>query len=415
MKHKRHLLFLLLLVSGFGLILSSSSPGATRGNTLPPLPKMWQIVWADDVSVTRLLTSKNLGYDGAFKCVAYAPNYPNAPIYAGGEWRLVERVEGQYDWSSLQTCLDNALQANLWFIPEIVINIPPEWFIQRYPDSLLQDSRGITATDIQAEGAPYLLSPWFIAGGEADAYLQPFVTAFLDLVAQYPNVPAVMIGNFKLNVLPWKMGTNDSDNFTYWPIWDEYAKTSFAGAFGGGVLPPATWDDYQAMSETEKAAFRDWLTSALETNLQTRYLPWVADFAGWKVINASIWDNDGVRPSIFTTSTPEMVAAKQAAMLAAAASGVIINDDNMGDCGLQQFQQQDVILAHANGFLILGERVPDTCSWENMFLMWQALDPKPDGFINIGAADASWTAQFRTLYGAPSEPFLELFLPLVFR
>lgn len=221
MKHKRYLLFLLLLVSGFGLILSSSSPGATRGNTLPPLPKMWQIVWADDVSVNRLLTSKNLGYDGAFKCVAYAPNYPNAPIHAGGEWRLVERVEGQYDWSSLQTCLDNALQANLWFIPEIAINIPPEWFIQRYPDSLLQDSRGITATDIQAEGAPYLLSPWFIAGGEADAYLQPFVTAFLDLVAQYPNVPAVMIGNFKLNVLPWKMGTNDSDNFTYWPIWDE--------------------------------------------------------------------------------------------------------------------------------------------------------------------------------------------------
>ena len=58
---------------------------------------------------------------------------------------------------------------------------------------------------------------------------------------------------------------------------------------------------------------------------------------GRKVINASIWDNDGVKPSVFTTCTPEMTAAKQDAIEAALVAGVVINDDNMSDCGLGAF------------------------------------------------------------------------------
>lgn len=383
---------------------AGSAPRAQQSMSQPPLPTVWQIVWADAADVSRLQTLKQTGFDGLFKCVAFAPNYPHGPIYAGGEWRLVERVEGVYDWSSMRTCLENARRANMWFIPEIVINVPPDWFVKRYPDALLRDSRGVTTTDPSAEGAPYMLSPWFIDSGQADADLRPFVDAFLDLVADYPNVPAIMIGNFKLNVLPWKMGANTADNFTYWPIWDQAARADYARRFGAGALPPATWAEYEAQAEPRRAAFRDWLTEAMERNLQTRYLPWTHRFAGWRVIDAAIWGDAGNRASIFTTMTPEMAAAKQAAMAAAGAQWIIINDDNMGGCGLASFQQQDISLAHSRGFRILGERVPGECDWPQMYGMWANFSPRADGFINIGEPNAYWIGQFRALYGPASQP-----------
>jgi hypothetical protein len=247
----------------------------------------------------------------------------------------------------------------MWFVPELVINVPPDWFVQRYPESLLEDSRGITSTDPHSAGAPYLMSPWFVETGAADAYLQPLVDSFIGVVSEYPNIPPVMIGNFKLNVLPWKMGTDSSDNFTYWPIWDDNARASYKSEFGTGAVPPVAWSDYQAMSTADREAFREWLTSAIRHNLEYRYLPWLSDFAGWKVVNASIWNANDVRPSIFTTGTPEMTAAKQEAIASSGVGRILINDDNMGDTGLEPLQQQDVELAHSNGFLIYGERVPD--------------------------------------------------------
>lgn len=409
-------LAMLLLVINPQISFSQTIPVFQNSSVEPPLPKVWQIVWADAVSVPQLQKLKQAGFDGLFKCVAFAPNYPTGEIYAGGEWRLVERVEGNYDWSSMRTCLDNAFRANMWFIPEVVINVPPDWFARRHPEALLQDSRGITATVPSAEGGPYLLSPWFIDSGQADADLKPFVESFLKLVAEYPNVPAIMIGNFKLNVLPWKMGANTEDNFTYWPIWDQIAKADYARRFGTGSLPPKTWAEYETMNESRKAAFRGWLTEAMGRNLRTRYLPWTESFAGWRVINAAIWGDASNRASIFTTMTPDMAATKQAAIAAAGAQWVIINDDNMGGCGLASLQQQDIILAHSRGFRILGERVPDVCSWQEIYAMWAGFSPRADGFINIGQADAYWVGQFRKLYGPATGPFaFQTQLPMLMR
>jgi|GEM_PF-824774 len=386
-----HILVLVSLLSG---MFPVPQPAGSSD-----LPKIWQIVFADSVSVSQLRMYKDMGVDGLYKCVANAPNYPNGPIWAGGEWRLVERVKGTYDWSSLRACLDHALAANLWFIPEVVINVPPDWFLQEHPNALLKDARGITATDPDADGAPYQLSPWFIASGAADGELKAFVDSFLSVVAAYPNVPAVMIGNFKLNVLPWKMV--GADDFTDWPIWDDAAVASYQARFG--TMPPATWNDYLAMPGAGQQAFRQWQTAAMETNLRERYLPWLSSFTGWKVINASIWDNNGVQGSIFTTQTPEMTALKQAAILASGvAAKVIINDDNMGATGLEPYQLQDVQLAHANGFLIYGERVPQAGTWAGIFQMWQRV--QPDGFINISTVDPVVLAQFRQFYGPASEP-----------
>lgn len=410
MKPKRtvsllRLIAFFLIVAPLNMSLVRSSSARSDTQPPPPLPEVWQVVWADAVAVPRLRELKHTGFDGLFKCMAFAPNYPAGPIYAGGEWRLVERVEGTYDWSSMRTCLDHARRANMWFIPELVINVPPEWFVQRHPDALLRDSRGITATMPSAEGGPYLLSPWFIDSGQADADLQPLIQSFLDVVADYPNVPAIMIGNWKLNVLPWKMGANAADDFVYWPIWDQSAKTDYARRFGAGALPPTTWSAYEATPEAHRAAFRDWLTEAMERNLRTRYLPWTDSFAGWRVINAAIWGDADSRPSVFTTMTPEMTAAKQAAIGAAGTEWIIINDDNMGGCGLAPLQQQDIILAHSRGFRILGERVPGVCTWQEIYTMWASFTPPADGFINIGPEDAHWVGQFRRLYGPATEPF----------
>lgn len=406
----------LLIVMPLNIDLTGSLAAGPDPQSPPPLPQVWQIVWADAVAVPRLQELKQTGFDGLFKCVAFAPSYPAGPIYAGGEWRLVERVEGTYDWSSLRTCLDNALRANMWFIPEIVINVPPEWFVQRHPDALLRDSRGITSTVPSAEGGPYLLSPWFVDSGQADADLQPLIQSFLEVVAEFPNVPAIMIGNWKLNVLPWKMGANTADDFTYWPIWDQSARADYARRFGAGALPPTTWAEYEVMPEAHRAAFRDWLTEAMERNLRTRYLPWTDSFVGWRVINAAIWGDADSRPSVFTTMTPEMAVAKQAAIAAAGAEWIIINDDNMGGCGLASMQQQDIVLAHSWGFRILGERVPDVCSWQQVYEMWAAFSPRADGFINIGPEDAYWVEQFRKLYGPATEPLpFRVRLPIVMR
>jgi hypothetical protein len=165
-----------------------------------------------------------------------------------------------------------------------------------------------------------------------------------------------------------------------------------------------------------QAAFRDWLTLAIRTNLQERFLPWLVSFNGWKLVNSSIWDGDAIRASIFTTTTPEMTTAKQAAVEASAVELVVINDDNMGDCGLAEYQRQDVNLAHQNGFRIVGERVPGTCSWSDLFAMWQAFAPRPDAFANIEEPDPGWLSQFRILYGPPTEPLAErLYLPVIRR
>ncbi|MCB0015446.1 MAG: hypothetical protein KDE34_26205, partial [Anaerolineales bacterium] len=118
----------------------------------------------------------------------------------------------------------------------------------------------------------------------------------------------------------------------------------------------------------------------------------------------------------FTTMTPEMVVPKQAAIQAVGLPGVVINDDNMGDCGLASMHQQDINLAHGNGFLIVGERVPGTCGWAEMYAMWQAFNPRPNGFISIGEPDPYWIGQFRTLYGPAPEPLpFSVYAPVVLR
>jgi len=398
-------LFCVFLISVF-VVPNSLSYASYQIKTasLPPLPTVWHIIWSDQVSVQEAQSLKAMGFDTLFKCVAYRPNYPNPPINAAGEWRLVERVEGQYDWSDLRRCLDATLKANMWVVPEVVINIPPDWFIQRFPDSVLKDSRGITATDPDETDAPYLLSPWFIATGAADAYLVPYINSFLNVVSRYPNVAGIMIGNFKLNTLPWRLGNNASDDFTYWAIWDNSAKASYQTRFG--TLPLSTWNDYQALNDIAKTNFRDWLTSAIRTNLQNRYLTWVSGFTGWKVINASIWNGNDVKESIFTTTTPDMTAAKQTAIKQSGVTGIVINDDNMGDCGIQSQQQEDITLAASNGFKIIGERVVglQSCDWSTVYNMWSAFSPRPNGFVNITEPDANWIRQYRTLYGPATAP-----------
>ena len=139
------------------------------------------------------------------------------------------------------------------------------------------------------------------------------------------------------NSPPWKMGLDDGDDGIYRPVGDGCALASYKSRCGSGPLSPSTWDDVTGISEAAGDAFRDGLTEAIRDNLETRCLPWVSDYGGWKVINASIWDNDGVKPSVFTTCTPEMTAAKQDAIEAALVAGVVINDDNMSDCGLGAF------------------------------------------------------------------------------
>ncbi|MCP4123257.1 MAG: hypothetical protein GY751_16000 [Bacteroidetes bacterium] len=263
------------------------------------------------ISATYVQDLKAQGVDGLFKCVSFFEDHP------AGEWRWVEDVEGQYNWSDMRRCLDIALKQNVWVIPELVINIPPDWFIQRYPHSTLLDSRGEFKPSNIGE-TPYLLSPWFVASGEADAYLFPLVKSFLDLVAGYPNVAGIMVGNFLLNNLPWCLGDevacDGSTVFTYWTVWDSYALSEYESVFGQGQQPPSTWADYEAMVPFSQFAFRQWLVSAISTNLQDRYLPWIAEFEGWKVVNAPIWNGDTVRASVFTTNTPEMTGLKQSAI-----------------------------------------------------------------------------------------------------
>ncbi|MCA9986383.1 MAG: beta-galactosidase, partial [Anaerolineales bacterium] len=233
---------------------------ASATGNLPPLPTVMHILWSDVASSQRAAELKAMGFDGVFKCVAYRPNYPAPPIHAAGEWRLVESVEGQYDWTDLRRCLDAALQANMWIIPEIVINIPPDWFVDRYPDSILRDNRGeIVPANVDA---PYLLSPWFVASGDADADLIPFISSFLALVSDYPNVAGIMVGNFLLNNLPWRLGSGP--DFTYWPVFDAYALADYQGQFG--TQPPATWANYLAMSPSAQSAFRGWLIAAISDN-----------------------------------------------------------------------------------------------------------------------------------------------------
>jgi hypothetical protein len=412
---KRVFIAVILLI--FILVDTTALAASPRtGQTAPSnFPKVGQIVFADTASVSYYQTLKEDGFDGLFKCVAYAPFYPNPPIYAGAEWRLVERVKGNYDWTSLDNCLESARKANMWFIPEIVINVPPSWLLEEFPNSLLKNFKGITATDPDKNGAPYLLSPWFIASGNADVYLQKFINAFLTKIKKYPNVPAVIIGNFKLNVLPWKMGMDVTENdFDLWPIWDDFAKADYEKQFGSGKLPPKTWDEYYVTkNDSEKKAFRDWLVRVFCDNLKT-YMHWLSSYSGWKVINASIWNNNQMPNSIFTTTTPEMVAQKQSAIVSSGVGKIIIDDDNMGDYGLEEFHLLDVQLAHGNGFLIFGEKVEsENFLWQNLFPMWQRVIP--DGFINLTAVyDAKWLEKFRTFYGAPSSPYpLRLFISVL--
>lgn len=376
-----------------------------------PLPRMWHILWADAASVDNIRDLKEMGFDGQFKCVA------------AGEWQFVEAIENQYDWSNLRNCLQVARQANMYAIPELVINVPPAWFVSRFPESVLKDQRGeVKPSNI--DGVPYLLSPWFVSTGEADFYLEALIDSFLDVVSEYPDVvTGVMLGNFVLNDLPWCLGEqadcSQDSMFTYWPVWDAYALADYESIFGVGQLPPVSWDDYTAFNEATKMKFREWLGFAISKNLEERYLPWLASYEGWKVINASIWNNDDTQGSVFTTTTPEMVMMKQSAMQRTGVANIIINDDNMGDCGLKEQQQLDVLLARSNGFLIFGERVPglstDNCSWELLYEMWRDFSPRPDGFINIEleTTDSNWLAQLRELYGPLIEPLNSIYLPIV--
>lgn len=397
-----------LVMVMFFLFLGCVQINARAHNlTVDQLPKIWHITWPDKMTQDNLHYLKSIGIDGIFKCVGAA------------NWSLVEKVEGTYNWSALETCLNSSYQANIWFIPEVVINIPPDWFIARFPDSLLKDARGYTATDPIETGAPYLLSPWFIASGQADTYIEPLVNSFLDLVSRYPNVPAIMIGNFKLNVLPKKMVNNDKDNdeFNYWPLRDAYAISSYQDSFGSGALPPADWAAYESMNTSQKTAFKKWIITAMNENLQHRFLPWLSSFEGFHVINVCIWDSDDVRGSTFTTQTESMITSKQQAILASGVNRVIINDDNMGDTGLASMQQKDINLAHGNGFLIYGERVPNISNWEDLYDMWAGFDPRPDGFINIveETIDPYWLGMFRSLYGEATEPLIKKFLPLLLK
>jgi hypothetical protein len=113
-----------------------------------------------------------------------------------------------------------------------------------------------------------------------------------------------------------------------------------------------------------------------------------------------------------------MTTAKQNAIKLANVPGIVINDDNMGDYGLTVFQQQDITLAHGNGFKIVGERVPNSntgSSWSILFNMWQAFSPRPDSFINISEPDSYWINQFRLLYGPMIEPIKKVYLPIIIR
>lgn len=96
---------------------------------------------------------------------------------------------------------------------------------------------------------------------------------------------------------------------------------------------------------------------------------------------------------------------------------MINDDDNMSDYGLADVQQNDINLAHDNGFLIYGERVPYYSDWEKLYNMWAGFDPLPDGFTNIEEETINpyWLEKIRTLYGEISEPLTLFFLPLIIR
>ena len=215
-------------------------------------------------------------------------------------------------------------------IPSVSINVPPAWFIQRFPGCLSQASDGKRSRN--------QLSPWFLDAAvrgetpqmrEARWLLRRYLDAFLKAVSNEPNVTGIFAGD-------WTLLFGGLYHDECLGCWDPYALADYQVGFGRGRKPPAAYTDYLHLSPGDRQAFVLWQGAGW--HFLQEYLRWIGDRAVWKFVDASTATDtvgDGnPKYGVLLTATRLNSQQKINAMVASGVQGICVDCSNLGDYGL---------------------------------------------------------------------------------
>jgi tetratricopeptide (TPR) repeat protein len=232
----------------------------------------------------------NRAYDYGFQGIA--------SIVGATEWVDIERKNGTFDFSLLHQCMKNIARHGFWVMPRLVLNDPPQWFINAFPESILKDATNQTFTDYNWGG--HVLSPWFVMSGEGDYYIKRFVDKYLENLANYSNVIGVWVGDHLVFNLPWYLG--DSPLLTYFMCFDKYALESYRENFAKYPYqkPPSTYDELVGRGSQFMKDFEQWYRESAAQAIE-KYLTWIGDRVKYKVINVGRIGSEAANHMIGTT------------------------------------------------------------------------------------------------------------------
>lgn len=268
------MLFYILIILSFGASAGFAAKTVSRPTDLPhTLLTVWD---SDTWTVEELSKLRPIGIQGVAKIVGAV------------SWADIEKQEGKFDFSRLESFLTRTQKARLWVIPAISMNTPPAWFIAKYPSCLMRDARGNTRITTYGPDDGQILSPWFVAGRKGDRYIKRFVDRYLDVIAKYPNVNGVFVGNEAAWVYnrPWKFG--DSPELTYFACFDDYGLADYKKTFGSKFPEykdaPKTYDDIKLRGKDFSDQFERWYQAA-DIAIINKYLNWIGDRVKYKIVN----------------------------------------------------------------------------------------------------------------------------------
>ncbi|MHB0998266.1 MAG: beta-galactosidase [Armatimonadota bacterium] len=277
----RSILYLLLMIIiTAGICAADGDRSSHSGKTAPlhaDLPHTTLVVWDEDRwTVEKLKELRSIGIQGVAKIVN-----------AGG-WDVVEKEEGKFDFSRLESFLERARKAGLWVFPTACMNKPPAWFIKKYPSCLMKDDRGNTVVSYYSPDDGQVLSPWFMAGKTSDYYIRRYLIRLTAVLKKYPNVAGVFVGNEAAWIFnrPWRFG--DAPDLTYFSCFDDYSLAAYrkdlASKYPDYPLPPKTYDDVKARGKAFEDDFERWYQSGAVSAID-KYLGWLDGRVKYKIVN----------------------------------------------------------------------------------------------------------------------------------
>ncbi|MFA5206388.1 MAG: beta-galactosidase, partial [Lentisphaeria bacterium] len=104
-------------------------------------------------------------------------------------WRWVEREPGRYFWETYDALLAAAHQAGLKVVPNIILEMAPEWVYRRHPEALLMDAAGRPAQDLC--GQAYQLGG-FCPNWDCQEAFDQGLDFMRQAVSRYASHPAVL-------------------------------------------------------------------------------------------------------------------------------------------------------------------------------------------------------------------------------